>query len=126
MNTMKNSAATLALGAAIALAMPAQAEETASADAIEATFSGGRVTMNRGYDYLLTFEAGGTLKGVYVESDDNYADRGRWSVESGKLCTQWSNWENGQKHCYAVSGAAPKITASGGSGLLNGSLYLSK
>ncbi len=75
---------------------------------------------------MLAFETGGTLKGVYVESDDNYADRGRWSVESGKLCPQWSNWENGQKHCYAVSGAAPRITASGCGGPLNGSLYLSK
>lgn len=123
---IRKSVAAAALGAAALWAMPVQADETASADAIEAAFSGGRVTMNRGYDYLLTFEAGGVLKGVYVESDDNYADRGRWSVESGKLCTQWSNWEDGQKHCYAVNGAAPKITASGGSGLLKGSLYLSK
>jgi hypothetical protein len=40
----------------------------------------------------------GTLLGQMTGQED----RGRWSVQSGKLCIVWSNWLNGKASCSRV------------------------
>jgi hypothetical protein len=46
----------------------------------------------------ITARGNGTLIGQTTGQED----RGRWSVQSGKLCIVWSTWMNGKASCSRV------------------------
>jgi len=46
----------------------------------------------------ITARGNGTLIGQMTGQED----RGRWSVQSGKLCIVWSTWMNGKASCSRV------------------------
>lgn len=46
----------------------------------------------------ITARGNGTLIGQMTGQED----RGRWSVERGKLCIVWSTWMNGKASCSRV------------------------
>ncbi len=53
-------------------------------------------------------------------------DNGDWWVTGDKLCVQWSEWSDGEKRCYEVSGKGAEYTASGDEGLLVGRFTIIK
>ena len=40
--------------------------------------------------------------GILIGQMTGQEDRGRWSVQSGKLCIVWSTWLNGKASCSRV------------------------
>ena len=40
--------------------------------------------------------------GILIGEMTGQEDRGRWSVQSGKLCIVWSTWLNGKASCSRV------------------------
>lgn len=46
----------------------------------------------------ITAKGNGTLIGQMTGQED----RGRWSLQSGKLCIVWSTWLNGKASCSRV------------------------
>ncbi|MDJ0948430.1 MAG: serine/threonine-protein kinase [Alphaproteobacteria bacterium] len=79
-------------------------------------------------DYKVDFGANGLLRGYRQNlqlAEEEY-DSGAWSVEGGKLCMKWSKWDDGQKHCYAISGDGQRLAASGSQGILEGPFRLLK
>lgn len=93
-------AAVLGLGAGIALAQGASAPVAVppvtwpddarppEAEALRARVAGKvfRVDPRSGPGWKLDFRGGGT---TYLTVDTNFRATGRWSVEPGKLCTDW-------------------------------------
>ncbi len=79
------------------------------------------------------FQPDGSLEGAYSEANNNPqfpdytgSDRGSWTVEAGRLCVQWTSWDEGQRRCYRITGAERNYQASDGGGLLEGPFQLNK
>ena len=53
-------------------------------------------------------------------------DNGGWWVKGNKLCVQWSEWSDGEKRCYEISGKGAEYTASGDKGMLAGRFTIIK
>ncbi|MGH6912971.1 MAG: hypothetical protein ACREH3_04610, partial [Geminicoccales bacterium] len=117
---------------------PQVAAKPDPSEALRALFSGASVyaqTRRRHpvrYD-VWQFRPDGALSGAYTQSNNNPtlpdftgSDRGRWWAEGGRVCVQWTSWDEGAARCYAISGTAPDYVASGGGGLLEGRFELRK
>ncbi len=57
-----------------------------------------QAVVNGAVTVKITARGNGTLIGQMTGQED----RGRWSVERGKLCIVWSNWLNGKASCSHV------------------------
>ncbi len=57
-----------------------------------------QAVVNGAVTVKITARGNGTLIGQTTGQED----RGRWSVQSGKLCIVWSNWMNGKASCSRV------------------------
>ncbi len=116
---------------------PAANPQLASSHDLVALFSGAQAHMTRvapaGYfdsggfaPGVLVFAPDGSLSGIYTDRGFDLTDNGVWTVEDGKLCTQWQIWERGEKHCYSISGQGQDYAAGGSSGMLRGAFFLYK
>lgn len=95
---------TLATLVALALPITARADHgrISSADDLHVLFAGatGSGTSSRGSAYVVKFSADGSAT---VKSGSNFSDRGKWTIESGTYCAQWTKVRGGKKGCFEVS-----------------------
>ncbi len=129
------------------LAPPPPAEPTAPAQSAAIPDSGAalKTLLSGAIVYVMTqkshpirndvwrFQPDGSLEGAYSEANNNPqfpdytgSDRGSWAVEAGRLCVQWTSWDEGQRRCYRITGAERNYQASDGGGLLEGPFQLNK
>ncbi len=57
-----------------------------------------QAVVNGAVTIKITARGNGTLIGQMTGQED----RGRWSVQSGKLCIVWTTWLNGKASCSRV------------------------
>jgi hypothetical protein len=50
-------------------------------------------------DLKVSMQSNGTITGL----SKGQQDRGRWSVEGGKLCITWNTWNSGKKDCSPLT-----------------------
>lgn len=80
--------------------------------------------------FLIEFNIDGSLFAVhrldyFVTSQwgtGGATDTGSWSVQGGRLCLRFANWESAQKTCYVVLKTGAGYAASGAEGILAGPL----
>ncbi|MDJ0948118.1 MAG: serine/threonine-protein kinase [Alphaproteobacteria bacterium] len=118
--------------------VPQQAARPDPGAALRALFAGATVYATTRSSHpvrrdVWRFASDGSVAGTYSEAAESWVmpetegtDRGRWWVEGERLCLQWSDWDDGQRHCYRVSGTGPNYVASEGGGLLEGRFELRK
>lgn len=58
-----------------------------------------QVVVNGAVTVKIVARGNGTLIGQMTGQED----RGRWSVQSGRLCIVWSTWLNGKASCSQVT-----------------------
>ncbi len=80
--------------------MTSASAETLDPHAVRSLFPGRYLVKVMGsIDLKVNMQANGTVTGL----SQGQRDTGTWSVEKGKLCITWKNWNSGRKDCSALS-----------------------
>ncbi len=58
--------------------------------------------------------------------DNEYTDKGRWWVEDGRYCRQWTKWDGGRKSCATVVMEGKRLKFFDATGTRVGNMVLKK
>jgi hypothetical protein len=112
------AAGAIVLGAAFLASVPvSRADDDMSSAEIESELVGRQIIWWEDGGWLtgrLTLGPNGAAE-ISVEHPAPQADRGRWVLRDGELCTEWANMRSGTEKCYRVRRAEQgRFTTSGG------------
>ncbi len=81
---------------------PAQAGGSLSNSDLNKLFPGNFVAIAKGYTIRVQARSGGTLIGNYKGIQK---DKGRWNIQSNKICIMLEKWLKGKTYCGTVQRA---------------------
>ena len=81
-----------------------------SADELRRAVTGKTVYLDvSGFELPIHYLSNGRMSGsmgtvaATLSIGDPASDNGRWWIEANQLCQRWTNWLEGQTHCYGLT-----------------------
>jgi hypothetical protein len=75
-----------------------------------------------GQRYTINFAADGSLKAQSTSQGSDPTvlyDGGRWTIETSKLCIQYTNWQYGRKICFTIMATPQGYTQTSPTGVVS-------